>query len=133
MSAGILIDTNIAIHLRDRNMRVIARLAALDAPPLLSVISRVGLEAGVAARPDDAQRLRQGNDTLYGQLEMLGFDVPEADAYAAIVRHTGHSRRRTLDRLIAATAIVHDLTLATINGDDFRDVPGLSLEVWPTQ
>ena len=38
---------------------------------------------------------------------------------------------RILDRLIAATAIVHDLTLVTINGADFRDIPGLKLEAWP--
>ena len=36
-----------------------------------------------------------------------------------------------LDRLIAATAIVHDMTLVTINGDDFSDIPNLKLEIWP--
>jgi predicted nucleic acid-binding protein len=53
------------------------------------------------------------------------------EQYGDIVRANGFSRTRVFDRLIAATALVHDLTLVTINGADFRDNPGLNLEVWP--
>jgi len=34
--------------------------------------------------------------------------------------------------MIAAAALVHDLTVITMNGNDFRDVPGLKLEIWPS-
>jgi len=34
--------------------------------------------------------------------------------------------------MIAATAMVQGLTLVTINGDDFRDIGGLSLDIWPS-
>ncbi|KQT33379.1 hypothetical protein ASG29_04795 [Sphingomonas sp. Leaf412] len=129
----ILIDTNIAIHLRDRNLAVIGGLAARGATPTLSIISRIELDAAVAARPADAERLRAGNRELYRRLSILPFDIPEAEVYAAIIARTGFSRRLVLDRLIAATAIVHGLTLVTINGGDFRDIPGLDLEVWPAQ
>ncbi|MCC7474350.1 MAG: type II toxin-antitoxin system VapC family toxin [Pirellulales bacterium] len=34
------------------------------------------------------------------------------------------------DLMIAATALVHDLTLVTHNTRDFQHVPGLRLEDW---
>ena len=58
-------------------------------------------------------------------------DEHVVEQYGHIVRDCGFTRARVFDRLIAATAIVHDLTLVTINGPDFRDIPGLKLEVWP--
>ncbi|RPI79432.1 MAG: type II toxin-antitoxin system VapC family toxin [Planctomycetaceae bacterium] len=36
----------------------------------------------------------------------------------------------TADLMIAAVALVHDLTLATHNTADFRNVPGLRLDDW---
>ena len=42
----------------------------------------------------------------------------------------GYSRRKVLDRMIAAQALVHRATLITRNPDDFRDVPGLELLAW---
>ena len=56
---------------------------------------------------------------------------PTAAAYRNIVATVGHSRRKTLDRMIAASALVHRLTLVTSNGVDFADIPGLELEVRP--
>ena len=44
----------------------------------------------------------------------------------------GYSRRKLLDRMIAAQALVHRATLVSFNPDDFSDVPGLSSLVWPS-
>ena len=35
-----------------------------------------------------------------------------------------------LDTMIAAVALVHDLTLVTHNTADFQDIPGLRMEDW---
>jgi predicted nucleic acid-binding protein len=35
-----------------------------------------------------------------------------------------------MDLLIAATALVHDLTLVTHNVEDFKHVPGLTIVDW---
>jgi tRNA(fMet)-specific endonuclease VapC len=47
-----------------------------------------------------------------------------------IVANAGYSRRKLLDRMIAAQALVHRATLITFNVDDFSDVPGLKLRAW---
>ena len=60
----------------------------------------------------------------------IDFDRHAAHAYRQIVATCGYSRRRILDRMIAATALAHSLTLITLNGSDFSDIPGLQLETW---
>ena len=127
---AVLIDTNIAIHLRDGDAATNDRLRSLDSLPLMSIVSRVELEGGVYSRPALAPQRRTALDILLRAIAVLPFEPPMVDTYGRIVAACGYSRPRILDRMIAATALVHDLTLVTINGDDFRDIPGLKLEVW---
>ena len=75
---------------------------------------------------------RASLDALIRRIVVLAFDEQAVAAYSDIIAAKGYSRSNLVDRMIAATAIAHDLTLATINGDDFRDIPGLKLEVWPS-
>ncbi len=56
--------------------------------------------------------------------------MPEIAAYRRIIEANGYSRRKTADRMTAATALAHSLMLVTLNGRDFRDVPGLKLIQW---
>lgn len=125
-----LIDTNIAIDLRDGNEAVIERMAALSDVPMLSAISRVELEGGVYRDPLWAGVRRTLLDELLARLPVLSFRNEEALVYGAIVAALGYSRRQINDRMIAATALVHDLTLITGNAEDFRSVPGLKLDIW---
>jgi tRNA(fMet)-specific endonuclease VapC len=48
----------------------------------------------------------------------------------AVVTQAGHCRRKLLDRMIAAQAIVRRASLATMNADDDADIPELSLVKW---
>jgi tRNA(fMet)-specific endonuclease VapC len=67
------------------------------------------------------------------RLPALAFDDLAATTYGAIVASAGYSRRKLLDRMIAAQALVHLATLVTFNPDDFTDVPSLSLLVWTSK
>ena len=46
-----LLDTNVAIHLRDGDPVVTQRVAALEGAILISVVTRVELEGGVYREP----------------------------------------------------------------------------------
>ena len=46
-----LLDTNVAIHLRDGDPEITDRVAALDDAVLISIITRVELEGGVLREP----------------------------------------------------------------------------------
>ena len=127
---GYLLDTSVAVHLRDGDAATLARFEALAEKPFLSVLTRVELEGGIYARPEFAAQRRAAVDALLAFLPVLDFDVEMAEAYGAILSTSGFSRRKIIDRLIAATALVEGLTLITLNGEDFRDVPGLVLVEW---
>lgn len=79
---------------------------------------------------DLIQSRRARIDELLTFIETLDFGASEIAEYRRILEATGYSRRKTADRITAATALVHDLTLVTLNGRDFRDVPGLKLLEW---
>jgi predicted nucleic acid-binding protein len=125
-----LLDTNVAIHLRDGDPTISAKVAALDDAILLSIVTRVELEGGVHRDAAYAPARRARLDTLLSAIPVLAFDAAAADAYAVIVARAGYSRRKLLDRMIAAHALVHRATLVTMNADDFRDIAGLELLAW---
>ncbi|MBU6371523.1 MAG: PIN domain-containing protein [Alphaproteobacteria bacterium] len=125
-----LIDTNVAIHLRDGDAGITARIGALDGAILMSIVTRVELEGGVYREPAHAPVRRARLDVILKAIPQLVFDTAAAEAYSAIVANAGYSRRKLLDRMIAAQALVHRATLVTTNGEDFADVPGLALLTW---
>ena len=128
--SGYLLDTSIAIGLRDDDPAIVARARALGPGLVLSIVTRVELEGGVYRDPLTADIRRRRLDILLAALPVLPFDADAAEAYGAIVREAGYSRRKLLDRMIAAQAIVNDATLVTLNPVDFADIPGLKLLAW---
>lgn len=124
------IDTNIAIHLRDGDRFVRAQLDALGDEVLLSIVSRVELEGGVYQDPAQAAARRARLDRMLTGMGVVPFDGDDAAAYGVIVSILGYSRRKVLDRMIAAQAIVLRAPLITLNGADFRGIPGLGLLEW---
>ncbi|MCY1646085.1 type II toxin-antitoxin system VapC family toxin [Caulobacter sp. SL161] len=125
-----VLDTNVAIHLRDGDPDVATRITALEGAILLSIISRVELEGGVYREATQAGLRRSRLDAMLKVLPVLDFDEAPADAYRRIVEAAGYSRCKVVDRMIAAQALAHRATLVTFNADDFRDIPDLSLLAW---
>jgi tRNA(fMet)-specific endonuclease VapC len=125
-----LLDTNVAIYLRESFPEILDRVDALPSKPFLCAVTRVELEGGVYAHEDEREHRRKAVDSLLRWLPMLDFDFDMAEVYGQILEKSGFSRRKIIDRMIAATAIVSNMTLITTNGDDFADIEGLKLDVW---
>ena len=128
----IIIDTNIAIDLRDAEPETARLVSALDGPPALAMISRIELESGVYRDPAHVLLRRRLLDRLLATVPVVMFSVEDIAAYGRMIATLGHDRQRTLDRLIAAQAIVRDATLITRNGKDFRKIDGLKFIEWET-
>lgn len=127
-----LLDTNAAIHLRDGNEAVERKVATLQGELFLSIISFVELQGGLYRDLTQTERMRARLDAIIESVTILTFRADEAERYGEIVKHAGYSRPKLLDRMIAAQAILAHATLITMNGEDFRDIPGLTLEIWPS-
>ena len=125
-----LLDTSVAVALREGEREMLDKAAALRDVASLSILSVVELEGGVPFASEGAAVRRNLLDEMYRSLEILPFDTAEATAYRQIIEARGFARRLIVDRMIAATALANNLTLATLNPRDFRDVPGLQVDDW---
>lgn len=125
-----MLDTSVAISLRDNEPAILGRIASVESPLLISAVTRVELENGVYRDPALAARRRAALDVILATMIVVPFDDETAAAYGRIIAALGWSRTRIIDRMIAASAIVRDVPLATLNAADFYDVPNLRLDDW---
>jgi tRNA(fMet)-specific endonuclease VapC len=132
-----LLDTDVMIHLRDGDSWTRAQARNLDPPFYLSAIGRVELENGVWRDPAMRATRRAALDALLPQFTVLDFDGDAIAAYRDILEaahlspaHPELVEGKTADRMTAATALAHGLPLVTLNGRDYRDVPGLEWVEW---
>lgn len=121
-----LIDTSVVIDLE--------HVAARDLPAALAVsaVTLAELAAGPHATPDPQERARRQDRLQRAEatFEPLPVDASVARAYGRIyaaVSGAGRKARgaRSLDLLIAATALASNLPLYTRNPDDFRGTESL--------
>ncbi len=128
---SVLLDTNIAIHIRDGDTYITRKYAALPAAPSLSIVTVVALAGGLATLDPTSRdkRERLGTELIH-DLNVVPFDEVDAEQYRKIVRQIGFARNRILDRMIAATALRYSMPIVTANVRDFRDIPGLQIEDW---
>ena len=102
----------------------------------ISVISIAELQFGVlVAKSPEARAIRLARlSAIQRRFEALPVDDAVADSYAelaaAVVRAGRQPRARTMDLLIAATAVAHSAAVYTRNTDDFAGLDQL-VEVRP--
>lgn len=108
-----LVDTTILIdHLRGQSAATNWLLATRG--HAISVITRAEILGGMRPKEEDVTR------SLLNQLALLSIDIEVADVAASYRRLYWKSHQLLLpDALIAATAKIHGMTLATLNVKDF--------------
>ncbi len=66
-------------------------------------------------------------EALFPAHEALAFGHPEAALSAKLYRSVPRGRGREIDLAIAATALLRNAPLWTLNRSDFSDIPGLQI------
>jgi len=66
-------------------------------------------------------------EELFPEDEAVVFGVPEARVASRLYKAARRARGREIDLVIAATALIREAELWTLNHDDFRDIPRLTL------
>jgi toxin FitB len=133
-----LLDTNFVSETRKPrpDLGVLAFLKSNDPySAFISVLTLGELRKGVAAKklrdpnPNAAARLAAWVDGLELSFadRILGIDTATAKLWGD---WSGQCRRPVVDTLLAATAVVHDLTLITRNIRDVRGIPVKLLDPW---
>lgn len=82
----IIIDTSVAIALRDVDMETHERVAHLGQVPSISIVTRIELENGVNREPAGVDRRRRLLDRLLETLSIEMFTPADIQAYGKIVR-----------------------------------------------
>ena len=132
MTAKFLLDTNVVSELRRQRPHggVVAWLQTLDDAQLhLSAVTLGEIQAGIELTreqdPSKAQEIEPWLELVAGSYNVMPMDAATFRAWARLM----HRKSDTLneDAMIAATALVHGLTVATRNVSDFN---ALGLEVF---
>lgn len=127
-----LLDTNIcSAHLK-RPSGLIHRFVQHSGRLHISTIVLGELYAWAFRRPNPQSLIDRIENDLLVDLHLLDFDRGAALEFGRVrglLLQQGIGTAPS-DLMIAATALVHDLTLVTHNVRDYRAVPGLRIEDW---
>ncbi|MCG6138179.1 MAG: type II toxin-antitoxin system VapC family toxin [Nostoc sp. LLA-1] len=120
----ILCDTNILIEFYKNNTAIIQELRQIGIHQLaISVITRAELYYG-AINKNELNRIQQHLDIL----QNIPIEQPISEKFIQLMAQYSLSHKLTIpDALIAATAIIHNISLYTLNRKDFRFIQGLNI------
>ena len=125
-----IIDTNIAIFLRDGEPNVLRKFSDHAAGVSMSALTLAELERGLYKNPALTAARTPRLDSVVRHIPVLPFDGDAARAYGRIIAQCGWARGRDYGRMIAAHAISTRSILVTNNSGDFDGIPGLAIENW---
>jgi predicted nucleic acid-binding protein len=112
-------DSNILIYAANQETPEIERLVTSAENAVASVV-QIEVSGFPALKPEEKAAL----DVLFRRLTVHPLDTAVVER-AIILRQ--QRKMRLADAIIAATALVHGLTLVTRNVGDFKHVAGLNL------
>jgi tRNA(fMet)-specific endonuclease VapC len=126
-----LIDTDICSAYLRGHSAVASRFFQYTGRLYISVVTIAELTHWINSRNTPA-RFLAGFASLIDGFEVVDVDRPVADLCGNIAAQLSEIGKRPAlpDMLIAATALVHDLTVVTHNVRDFHRVPGLRIQDW---
>lgn len=136
VQAQYLLDTNILSETRKKQAdeRVISFLSSAEPSTLyISVLTLGELRKGVALKKrsdkDAAKKIAAWVDGLEFSFSdrILGIDAVTASLWGEL---SAQRPRPVIDTLLAATAVVHELTLVTRNTKDVQDIDLKLLNPW---
>lgn len=119
LDTSVLIDTFVP---PGRRLLEVERAIA-DGEPL--ACSTIALFEWLRGPRTAAQLLVQSR--LLPAAALVAFGEAEAQMAAGLYRKVSRPRGREIDLMIAASAMVHDARLWTLNPADFKDIPNLTL------
>ncbi len=127
-----LLDTNIcSAHLK-RPSGLMHRFVQHSGGLYIPTVVLGELYAWAYRRPDPTSLIDKIEHDLLQDVVVLGYDdscAKEFGRLRGILLQRGLPTSR-LDTMIAAVALVHNLTLVTHNTADFQNIPGLRMEDW---
>lgn len=127
-----LLDTNICTEHLKRPAGLAHRFTQHAGRLAIPTLVLAELYTWAYQRADPAPLLRSLGDDLLPEVAILPFDEACALRFGGVrgaLLRSGVPVSR-IDLMIAAVALVHDLTLVTHNTKDFAAIPGLRLEDW---
>jgi len=129
---GLILDSSVLIAAERKRLRFQDFCASLgDEELFITAITASELLHGVERAVDPVIRSKRAAfvEALLARFQVLEFDVDVARHHARIwaVLATGGTLIGPHDLQIAATALRHEFTLATLNRDEFLRVPSLRM------
>ena len=121
MGQGFLIDTNVVIDYLSSQLPQASASKLDNLPGVISVITRIELLGWYNATPEQLNKLNPfiANAHIYNLSEEIILET---------ISLRQKNKIKLPDAVVAATAIVNDLTLLTRNTDDFKNIVGLRVE-----
>jgi predicted nucleic acid-binding protein len=130
---GVILDTSIWVAV-ERGRLTPAEVEAVTGkdPVYLSPITVAELEYGIQCAPDKHSRMkRQAALARLRSRPCLSIDSVTGELVGQVLAKLNTAGKATQHRLhdiwMACQALQHNLGLLTLNGRDFKDIPGLRL------
>lgn len=120
----ILCDTNILIEFYKNNLQVVQPLRTIGVNQIaISAITQAELYFG-ALNKTELRSIKRNLSALH----IYSVDVLISNQFISLMEAYSLSHKLSIpDAIIAATALVHDIELYTLNLKDFRYIPGIKL------